>query len=227
MTVNNLICATRKQIMKYKCIIFDCDGVLVDSEAISAKIFQNMIFELGTKIDFETVLEQITGTSMKENLKFFRENIKGELPAGFESDFRKRSYEAYKTDLKPIKGIHDLLNMIKIPIAMASSGPIEKIKLNLTTTNLIDKFGDNIFSCYDIGSWKPEPEIYLYAAKKMGFRPEECAVVEDSLVGVQAAKAGGFDVFAFSNTEKRSSFKLLDATVFSTMEELSNLLDLD
>jgi phosphoglycolate phosphatase-like HAD superfamily hydrolase len=127
--------------MKYNCIIFDCDGVLVDSEAISAKVFQEMILELGAEIDFETVLEQITGTSMKENLRFFSENIDGELPDDFETEFRKRSYEAFKTDLKPIKGIHDLLKKIKVPVGVASSGPVEKIRLNLTTTNLIHFLG--------------------------------------------------------------------------------------
>ncbi len=212
--------------MKYKCIIFDCDGILVDSEAISAKIFKEMAAELGFEIDFETVLEQITGTSMKENLKFFSENIKGELPAEFETDFRKRSYEAFKTDLKPIKGIHDLLEKISIPVGVASSGPIEKIKLNLTTTNLIDYFGNNIFSCYEIGSWKPEPDIYLHAAKLMGFKPGECAVIEDSLVGVQAAKEGGFDVFGFAHSKNKTVFKELGVTVFSEMKELFDLLDI-
>jgi len=212
--------------MKYKCIIFDCDGVLVDSEAISAKVFQNMVSEMGFHLDFETVLEQITGTSMKENLRFFRESIGRELPADFESEFRKRSYKAYKTDLKAIKGIHNLLDKINIPIGVASSGPIEKITLNLTSTNLIDKFENNIFSCFDIGSWKPEPEIYLHAAKEMGFKPGECAVIEDSIVGVQAARAGGFDVYAFANEKNRSDLENLGATVFSTMEELGNLLDI-
>jgi HAD superfamily hydrolase (TIGR01509 family) len=213
--------------MKYKCIIFDCDGVLVDSEAISAKIFQEMAAELGFNVDFETVLEQITGTSMKENLKFFSENISGELPEDFETEFRKRSFKAFKTDLKPIKGIHDLLKKIKIPVGVASSGPVEKIKLNLTTTNLIDYFDNNLFSCYEIGSWKPEPEIYLQAAKIMGFKPDECAVVEDSIVGVQAAKAGGFNVYGFANEKNITAFEKLGATVFSTMKELGKLLDLD
>ena len=212
--------------MKYKCIIFDCDGVLVDSEAISAKIFQEMAAELGLKIDLETVLEQITGTSMTENLKFFSEKINGELPEDFESEFRKRSYEAFKTDLKPIKGIHELLDKINVPVGVASSGPAEKIKLNLTTTNLIDYFGNNIFSCYDIGSWKPEPEIYLFAAKKMGFKPGDCAVIEDSLAGVQAAKAGGFNVFGFANEKNKTAFEELGVTVFAEMAELEKLLEL-
>lgn len=213
--------------MKYKCIIFDCDGVLVDSEAISARIFQEMVAELGFKIDFGTVLEQITGTSMKENLKYFSKKINGELPKDFESEFRKRSYEAFKTDLQPIKGIHDLLEKINVPVGVASSGPVEKIKLNLTTTHLIDYFGDNIFSCYEIGSWKPEPEIYLYAAKQMGFQPGECAVIEDSMAGVQSAKAGGFNVFGFSDEKNKTAFEELGATVFFSMAELESLLKID
>ena len=213
--------------MKYNCIIFDCDGVLVDSEAISAKIFQNMILELGFEVDFETVLEQITGTSMKENLLFISEIINGELPAYFETDFRKRSYEAFKTDIKPINGIPDLLGKIKVPVGVASSGPVEKIRLNLTTTSLIHFFGENIFSSYEIQSWKPDPEIYLHAAKVMGFKPAECAVIEDSEVGIMAAKAGGFDVFGFTNEKNKAAFGKLGATTFSTMIELGNLLKFD
>jgi HAD superfamily hydrolase (TIGR01509 family) len=212
--------------MKYKCIIFDCDGVLVDSEAISAKVFQKMLEELGCNLDFETVLHQITGTSMKENLSFFRKHIKGELPDDFETEFRKRSYKLFKTDLKPVKGIRDILDKIKIPIGVASSGPVEKIKMNLTTTKLIQYFGDNIFSSYEIGSWKPEPDIYLYAAKKMGFKPGVCAVIEDSLPGIQAAKAGGFDVFVFANNKSKIAFEELGAKVFFEMAELETLLKL-
>jgi HAD superfamily hydrolase (TIGR01509 family) len=213
--------------MKYNCIIFDCDGVLVDSEAISAKIFQEMILELGTEIEFDTVLEQITGTSMKENLLFISEIINSDLPANFETEFRKRSYEAFKTDLKPMKGIRELLKKIKVPVGVASSGPVEKIKLNLTTINLIQFFGENIFSSYEIGSWKPDPEIYLHAAKIMGFRPGECAVIEDSLPGIQAAKARGFDVFGFAREANKTIFKELGATVFFEMDELSKLLGID
>lgn len=213
--------------MKYNCIIFDCDGVLVDSEAISAKVFQEMIFELGAEIDFENLLKEITGTTMKENLQYISEIINRELPANFEIEFRKRSYEAFKTDIKPINGIADLLKKIKVPIGVASSGPVEKIRLNLTTTSQIHFFGENIFSSYEIGSWKPDPEIYLHAAKVMGFKPTECAVIEDSEVGIMAAKAGGFEVFGFANDRNKAAFKELGATVFFSMNELSRLLEIE
>ncbi|MGQ7871125.1 HAD family hydrolase [Sunxiuqinia sp. sy24] len=210
--------------MRYNCIIFDCDGVLVDSEKISAKVFHEMVAELGCRLEFETVLEQITGTSMKANLKFFEACVGRELPASFEAEFRKRSYEAFKTELQPIPGVHELLKKIRVPVAVASSGPATKIRQNLTTTHLLERFDDHVFSCYDIESWKPEPDIYLHAAKTMGFQPSECAVVEDSLAGVKAAKGGGFDVFALASHGSQDKLDALGATVFFSMDELGRLL---
>ncbi len=213
--------------MRYKCIIFDCDGVLVDSEALSAKVFREMILEMGFEIDFDVVLKQITGTSMADNLNFFSEFTGKKLPPDFESNYRKRSFKIFKTDLKAIDGIHELIRSLKVPLGVASSGPLNKIKLNLTTTGLIENFGDNIFSCYEIGAWKPDPEIYLHAAKKLGFAPKECAVIEDSLTGVKAAIAGGFDVYAFTGNEKSDLFEKLGARIFSKMSELKELLDVE
>ena len=213
--------------MKYKCIIFDCDGVLVDSEAISAKVFKEMITELGCHLDFETILTQITGTSMKENLKFFEECMGKVLPNTFENEFRKRSYEEFKANIQPIPGVHELIRKVKVPIGVASSGPINKIRLNLTTTGLIDKFENSIFSCFEIGSWKPEPGIYLYAAKQMGFEPKECVVIEDSEPGIKAAKSGGFDIYALADKKNKSNFKKLGANVFFFFFLLGSLLKID
>ena len=212
--------------MKYKCIIFDCDGVLVDSEAISARVFIQMLSELGCVLDFETVVQQITGTSMKENLAFFEKHAGRHLPENFEQEFRRRSFEAYKTDLKAIPGVHELIEKISVPIGVASSGPCKKIKLNLTTTGLIDNFKGNIFSSYDIGSWKPEPDIYLHAARQLGYEPTECVVIEDSVAGVKAARAGGFDVYVFGNEKTKSQFEELGANVFMNMPELGALLEM-
>jgi HAD superfamily hydrolase (TIGR01509 family) len=212
--------------MDYKCIIFDCDGVLVDSETISAKIFQEMAAELGFNMSFETAVENFAGVSMQENLKFIADNIVGELPENFEKQFRVKTFDAFKNDLQPIDGVHNLINKINVPFCVASSGPVEKIRINLTATNLIEKFEGRIFSCYDINSWKPEPDIYLHAAKNMGFSPEDCVVIEDTIAGITAARTGGFKVYALGNEEKRSNFEELGATVFYSMKELENLLKL-
>jgi len=210
--------------MKFKCIIFDCDGVLVDSEAISATIFHEMALELGLMMSYDDILDQITGTSMKSNIAFFNDRIEGGVPANFEVEYRRRSYDAFRSYLQPVSGIKDLLKKITVPIGVASSGPVEKIRLNLTITGLIDRFENQIYSSYDIGSWKPDPDIYLYAAAKMGFNPMECAVVEDSTVGIMAALKGNFSVFAYAPPSRRQLFSEMGATVFESMEALEKLL---
>ena len=210
--------------MKYKCVIFDCDGVLVDSEAISARVFQEMLSDLGYCFDFQEIVEQITGTAMNENLRFFEEKMGAVLPESFVGEFRKRSFQAYQKELKPIPGVHSLISKIKIPKGVASSGPVKKIKMNLQITHLIHYFGNNIFSSYEIGSWKPDPQIYLHAAKNMGFQPHECVIVEDSIVGVKAAINGGFDVFAYTTKNKKETFEDLGAQVIFEMNELEKVL---
>ena len=212
--------------MEHKCIIFDSDGVLVDSEAISAKVFQEMAVELGVDLDYETALDRFAGTSMKDNKQFVESHITGALPADFEQEFRERTYKAYRTDLRAVPGIHELIEKLQVPFCVASSGPVEKIRLNLGLVGLLDQFEGKIFSCYDIGSWKPEPEIYVHAAREMGFEPEECAVIEDSDSGVRAAVAGGFPVYVRTGQKKKASFEKLGAVPFQEMKELEELLGL-
>ncbi len=207
-----------------KCIIFDMDGVLVDSETLSAKVFQEMAGELGFDLDFETAIERFAGTSMQENLQFIEAHIPGKLPPDFEKDFRERTYEVFKNDLQAVPGIHDLIAQLDIPFCVASSGPVEKIRLNLSLVDLLEPFEHKIFSSYDIGSWKPDPGIFLHAAGSMGFTPEECVVVEDSAAGIQAARAGGFRVYARANDKKKKAFEELGATVFENMKELEKLI---
>ena len=212
--------------MKYKCIIFDCDGVLVDSEAISTSILIEMAKPLGLHIDSGFATRQFSGKSLQNCFNFIEEKIAKKLPDNFEKEFRNKTFAAFKKDIKPIPGIHELLNKITIPYCVASSGPMEKIQLNLTTTNLIDKFTNRMFSAYDIGKWKPDPGIFLHAANKMGFQPNECVVIEDSMAGVEAANAGGFDVYAFVNEGHENIFENTTAAVFYKMNELQNLLNM-
>jgi len=210
----------------YKCIIFDSDGVLVDSETLSARVFQEMAGELGFELGFETAVERFAGTSMKENLKFIQENIEGSLSQDFEKEFRQRTYEVFKTDLKAVEGVQDLIKKLQVPFCVASSGPVEKIRLNLGLVNLLSHFENRIYSSYEIGSWKPEPGIFLHAAKDMGFKPEECVVIEDSDSGIRAALAGGFMVYALASEKRRAHFEQLGAVTFASMKELEQLLGL-
>lgn len=206
--------------MKYKCIIFDCDGVLVDSEHISNSVLIETANDLGVTISSKYALEHFGGKSLKSCLDYIEVLLGKKLPTNFETQFRNKTFAAFKTDLKPIKGIHDLLSKIEIPFCVASSGPLEKIQLNLTTTKLIPHFEGKMFSSYEIGSWKPNPEIFLYAAKKMGFEVADCVVIEDSISGIQAAKSGGFDVIGFVNDSNQERFKNQNIPICYDMNEL-------
>lgn len=210
----------------YNCIIFDCDGVLVDSETLSARVFQDMALELGFELDFESAVEKFAGTSMKENLHFIQENIRGSLPESFEKEFRRRTYEEFKSKLEAIPGIHEVIAKLQVPFCVASSGPVEKIRLNLSLVGLLDRFEKRIFSSYDIGKWKPDPGIFVHAATKMGYSPEECVVIEDSAAGIQAAISGGFLVFALARKNRKKHYEQLGAVAFEDMKELEKLLGL-
>lgn len=210
--------------MKYKCVIFDCDGVLIDSEEISIGTLMEMTSSLGIQLEKDYVFKNFTGKSLKNIFKHIETLSNKKLPDNFEQKFREKTYKAFKNGIKPIKGTNDLLNKISIPYCVASSGPMEKIKLNLTATNLIEKFENRMFSSYEIGSWKPDPEIFEYAAKKMRFRPNECAVIEDSIAGIQAARKGEFDVFGLAKEHNKNSFENEGATIFFEMEKLYDLL---
>lgn len=210
--------------MKYKCIIFDCDGILVDSEGISNQVLQDMAKEAGIDFDLDNVYDRFAGKSLKEIFRIIETLGSAKFPEAFESEYRQRTFAAFKKDLQPMKGIHGVLDKVTVPYCVASSGPPDKIRLNLTTTKLMDRFEGTVFSSYEIGSWKPNPEIFLHAAKEMGFKPEECAVIEDSLAGVQAGISGGFDVFGLATESNQQSFEEAGAKVFFELDELSSLL---
>ena len=211
--------------MKYKCIIFDCDGVLVDSEEISSKILIDMANFLGAEIDMEYADINFTGKSLESVFVQIEKLAGKKLPENHERDYRNRTFKAFKSELKPIKGIHSLLNKISVPYCVASNGPTEKIRLNLSVTNLLDKFENKIFSAYAVKSWKPDPELFLFAANKMGFAPSDCVVIEDSIAGIIAAKKGGFDVFGNAKPNNHEEFEKEGAKVFFEMETLIDLLN--
>lgn len=208
-----------------KCIIFDCDGILVDSETIANQVLLSMSASFGLKMTIEESIKNFNGSRLQKIFEKIEELTDKKLPDSFETDFRKQTFEAFKTDLKPVKGVKEFIEKLTVPYCVASSGPVEKITLNLTITGLLEKFENRIFSSYDINSWKPDPEIFLHACKQMGFEKEECIVIEDSVAGVIAAVTGGFKVFALANENNAQDLLDEGATVFYNYEELETILD--
>lgn len=211
--------------MKYKCILFDCDGVLVDSEAITNQVLRTMAGEVGAKISSTYARDNFGGRTLESIFNYIESLIDQSLPPDFEQEFRRRSFKLFKTDIQPIEGVPELLEKLTLPYAVASSGPMAKIRLNLTATGLIDNFGENIFSSYDIGSWKPDPGIFLHAAEQMGYPPTDCLVIEDSVTGVQAAQRGGFDVVALAQNHTVEGLRSQGVKVIWGIKELENILN--
>jgi HAD superfamily hydrolase (TIGR01509 family) len=210
-----------------KCILFDCDGVLVDSEAIGNQVLLNMAAKYGLKISLNEAYKKFNGRSLKDCFQQIEQLINQPLPENFEIAYRKKSFEAFATQIKPVKGVLKFLNSLTIPYCVASSGPVEKIKLTLKTAGLIDKFENKIFSSYQINSWKPDPGIFLHAAQEMGFSVNECIVIEDSIAGIIAAKRGGFKVFGIANETNSKELENEGAIIFYTFEELATLLKME
>lgn len=210
--------------MKPKCLIFDCDGVLVDSLPLSNRVMLELIAPYGISKEFEKVIHHYNGGSLWASLKKIEELMGEKLPEDFVARYRELTYSTFKEELRPIEGAKELLEKSGLPKCVASSGPYEKIEQNLRTTGLLKYFGENIFSSYEIKSWKPEPDIFLHAAAKMGFRPKECVVIEDSLDGIAAAVKGGFDCLGLASEVNFSEMANSPAVVFRSMAEIEDFL---
>lgn len=208
----------------FSLIIFDCDGVLVDSELLAASVLSEAIAELGLHLSAETCVTTFRGWKLGDCFSHLSELLGEPLPKDFGNFYRDRTAEAFRNKLQAISGVHSALKRIPTQKCTASNGPKEQIVANLTTTNLLHHFEDRIFSAYEIGRWKPDPDLFLQAAIRCGASPSSCAVIEDSEPGVRAGIAAGMRVFAYTAATDPILMKSLGAIVFDQMDELPNLL---
>jgi HAD superfamily hydrolase (TIGR01509 family) len=184
--------------MPIEAVIFDCDGTLVDSERLANAALAECVAPFGLRMTAEQAMQAYVGGKMADCVADLECRLGQKLPDTFIPEVRRRTAEAFRMHLKPVEGALDVLQKLQLPFCVASSGPMEKIELSLALTGLARFFtGDRIFSAYDIGSWKPDPGLFLHAAKAMDVAPERCAVVEDSLRGVEAGTNAGMRTFWF------------------------------
>lgn len=209
---------------QYKCIIFDCDGVLVDTEVISNQLLVDMANRYGANIDLDYAMKYFKGSHFRHCLDLIKTLVTEPVPDSFEKDYRTELDRQFTESVQPIKGIKEVISQLNIPFCVASSGTVEKIRLNLGLVGLLDLFEGKIFSCYTIGKWKPEPDVFLLAAKTMGFKPEDCLVIEDSKLGVQGAKNGGFDVFGYTEHDYYNDLEGLANQTFQSMDDLIGMI---
>lgn len=193
-----------------KLVIFDCDGVLVDSEQLANQALVDCLSDLQIVMTVDEANQKFKGRKLADCLVEIEDTKSCTLPQSFESVFRQKMSEYFESQLQPIEGIADAVKRIHHLKCVASNGPLQKIKRNLEIVGLQPHFGENIFSAYTIQKWKPEPDLFLHACRVMGSTPEHSIVIEDTEFGIQAALAGGFKVLAYgvmSDKENVISFQ--------------------
>ena len=213
--------------MTPQCIIFDCDGTLVDSEAITNQVIAEMASELGIEMTGEEASTTFGGKTLDGVVYKMRELSGNDLPNDWLPRLIQRVNESWESKLMPVKGVKELLEKIKIPVCVASNGEPTHVRHSLRLTKLYDFFGDKIFTASEVSVPKPAPDLFLYAAKKMGFKPNECVVIEDSVTGVTAAVNAEMEVYGIiNNLFSEEQLRHAGAIPFKSMNELPALLEL-
>ncbi|MBK8907952.1 MAG: HAD family hydrolase [Rhodospirillales bacterium] len=211
-------------------VIFDCDGVLVDSEPIASRVMAESLSEVGYAITVDACNERFKGMPMPDILKMVEESWGRALPPDFAALIHERDFAAFRRELMPIPDVREAVEALPYAKCVASSGAPEKMQLTLTLTGLIELFEPHLFSAHMVENGKPAPDLFLFAADTMGFPPQRCVVVEDSRPGVEAAVAAGMRTLGFTgggHGRSGSADALRDAgatRTFSSMTELPGLL---
>ncbi len=208
-------------------VIFDCDGVLVDSEPISLAVLVDALDVAGVSMDATEATERFLGKSLKSMSEILHDDYGLAVDDLFLEGMRKTLYARFSQELQPIDGIRQVVDALPVSFCVASSSQPERIRLSLSVTGLIDRFEPNIFSATMVRNGKPAPDLFLHASRAMGISPGSCVVVEDSPAGVMAAKAAGMRVLAFAggsharNARHRAALSSLEPDVlFDDMRDL-------
>jgi HAD superfamily hydrolase (TIGR01509 family) len=206
-------------------VIFDCDGVLVDSERIAVPIDVIVLERVGWPLTEAEVIERFVGRSHEYFVAEIESAIGRPLEPGWEDGFLALYRDAFAAGLAPIEGVVDALDRIAAPTCVASGSSHERLRDTLGVTGLYERFAGRIFSAADVANGKPAPDLFLHAAATLGADPARCAVVEDSVFGVQAARAAGMTAFGYGGGVTPAERLTGPATtVFADMRELPALL---
>jgi len=206
-------------------IIFDCDGVLVDSELLSCQCLSDELSEFGIALTLAQALELFLGRSTSAVVQHYRE-LGRVVPVDFPLRLKSRVLTTFREALHPIPDVETVLSGLRVPYCVASSSDLDRVALSLKVTGLAPPFGDRIYTAQMVAHGKPAPDLFLYAAGRMGAQPARTLVIEDSVSGVQAGKAAGMTVWGFvggSHYRERDGRAILAAAgadrVFARMSD--------
>jgi HAD superfamily hydrolase (TIGR01509 family) len=207
-------------------VIFDCDGTLVDSELLCNVVLAEALRALGIVETAAELLVRYRGGRMANILSDLAQRHALRLPANFEDDYRALVARAFERELTATAGAEALVRSLlgRAAVAVASSAPRAKVELALRVTGLLGLFEGNVFSSYEVGSWKPEPGIFLHVARELRVAPARCVVIEDSLLGADAAERAGMRCFLLDPHGAHRGSATHGASVIRSMAELAPLL---
>ena len=182
---------------KIDLIIFDCDGVVIDSEIISAQVLIRKLKQYDVNIDMDYVQQHFLGCNFPSVKQKIKDNLNRELPLTFEDDYRNTLLNEFDALLKPTEGFINMLEKISLPNCIATSSSALRTAKALSVVYLTEHFKENIFTAEEVSNGKPAPDLFLHAAKSMGVKPENCLVIEDSYFGVTAAIRANMNVIHY------------------------------
>jgi HAD superfamily hydrolase (TIGR01509 family) len=207
-----------------RAVIFDCDGVLVDTELISNTVLAGLLTRAGLPTTLEECLRDYRGRSMTSVMALAAQRHGAPLPDDLPERYYAETKVVFTRELQPVAGVVDALDRIELPACVASSGPHHKMAVTLRRTGLWERFEGRIFSATDVPRGKPAPDLFLHAARAMGFDPAGTAVVEDSVPGVEAARAAGMRALAFARDTDPRALAAAGGEPFDDMADLPGLL---
>jgi len=212
----------------FDAVIFDCDGVLADSEGITNRVLAEMVQLLGCPATVQEVRRRFTGVPMAEVVKTLQAKLGHDLPTIWHTQFQARRAEAFRRELRAIPGVQALLQALGaagVPMAVASGAERDKVVSSLKLIGLDSSFGSRVFTGSDVAHSKPAPDVYLLAAKSLGVHPSRCAVIEDSATGVRAGVAAGMTVFGYAAETPAADLRAAGArAVAESMRQVGELL---
>ena len=206
-------------------VLFDLDGVLVDSEPISTRVLMAMLAEVGLPMDEVQAEQRFLGRSRGESVAFIEQQLGRPVPPDFVVRWQEQVFTALRQELKPVPGIAAALDQLTVPYCVASGSDPARIQLSLDLAGLLPRFAGRIFSAAQVAHGKPAPDLFLFAARSLGAAPARCVVVEDSLPGVQAGVASGMPVLAYAARNPAALLAAAGATPFDDMARLPGLIE--
>ncbi len=206
-------------------VMFDCDGVLVDSEVLSVEVDRRVLADFGWQLPIPEIVHRFVGRSAQHFRCELEAHLGHALPDDWEEPYQQWYLDAFEQHLMPVPGIERALDALPVAACVASSGSHAKIRRNLARTRLLDRFSEVIFSADDVREGKPAPDLFLHAAASMNAVPERCVVVEDSRFGIAAARAAGMRSFGYAGGLTPAEWlRGPGTTVFNDMAQLPSLL---